>query len=111
MTTSASSPGSGTGGLGTSACRWCGMLHTGAGVCPTVKAIEFFEDGTTIKRVEFKTPADYVIPSPGGPVWPPHPNPWPQVPPVTWGAANTATAEWSGRGYYEEDVPGYDEAS
>ncbi len=38
------------------ACRWCGVIH--GPTCPTVKAIEFFPDGS-VKRVEFKTAADY----------------------------------------------------
>lgn len=38
-------------------CRWCGLIH--GPQCPTVKAIEFFEDGCTVKRVEFYTPNDY----------------------------------------------------
>lgn len=37
-------------------CPYCGGLHIG--LCPTVKAIEYYPDGTT-KRVEFKTPSDY----------------------------------------------------
>lgn len=42
-------------------CRWCGNFH---GVqCPSVKAIEFFADGT-VKRVEFKGAADYSLPTP-----------------------------------------------
>ena len=49
-------------------CRWCGHLHEtvhadGTRVempCPTVKALEFFEDGVTVKRVEFRTAQDYV---------------------------------------------------
>ena len=38
-------------------CRWCNMMH--GPTCFLVKAIEFFEDGVTVKRVEFKTAADY----------------------------------------------------
>lgn len=30
-------------------CRWCGYTHSG--VCPRVKAIEYFPDGA-VKRVE-----------------------------------------------------------
>ena len=41
-------------------CRHCGGYH---GVqCPAIKAIEYYEDGVTVKRVEFKTAADYVVP-------------------------------------------------
>lgn len=56
-------------------CRWCGMVH--GPLCPVVKAIEYQSDGITVKRVEFKTAADYGqqvnIPS----VWP---HQWPQAP-------------------------------
>lgn len=69
------------------ACRWCGMLH-GAG-CPSVKAIEFYADGITIKRVEFKTANDYPVTYPT----------WhfqvPQVPCSTGGGTNAATAKWA----------------
>jgi hypothetical protein len=41
-------------------CRWCGMMH--GPMCYLVKAIEFFEDGVTVKRVEFKSSADYPSP-------------------------------------------------
>lgn len=33
------------------ACGWCGKLH--GRLCPYVKAIEFYDDGVTVKRVEF----------------------------------------------------------
>lgn len=32
-------------------CGWCGMWHNG--ICPSVKSIEYNEDGS-IRRVEFK---------------------------------------------------------
>jgi hypothetical protein len=52
-------------------CRFCGMSH---GIrCPSVKAIEYFEDGVTVKRVEFMTASDYYQPAPYNPVnsgWP-----------------------------------------
>lgn len=35
-----------------SQCRWCHQLH--GPLCPWIKAIELYEDGITIKRVEFK---------------------------------------------------------
>ena len=38
-------------------CPYCGSFPH-QGVCPSVKAIEYFQDGS-IKRVEFKTPIDY----------------------------------------------------
>jgi hypothetical protein len=59
-------------------CRFCGMSH---GIrCPSVKAIEYFEDGITVKRVEFMTASDYYHPLPS----------WPQ-PPLnpTFGHANS----------------------
>ncbi len=38
-------------------CRYCGKSH---GVrCPEVKAIEYAEDGVTVRRVEFVTAADF----------------------------------------------------
>jgi hypothetical protein len=37
-------------------CDYCGAIHRA--VCPMIKAIEYFEDGFTIKRVEFKTASD-----------------------------------------------------
>lgn len=36
-------------------CRWCGRVEH-AGKCYLVKAIEYFEDGRTVKRVEFFEP-------------------------------------------------------
>jgi hypothetical protein len=38
-------------------CRWCGSFH--GTTCPNVKAFEFFDDGVTVKRVEFYSPKDY----------------------------------------------------
>lgn len=37
-------------------CRYCGNYH--GPLCPDVKAIEYHPNGT-VKRVEFKTAADY----------------------------------------------------
>lgn len=37
-------------------CGYCGFNH--ANVCPLIKAIEYHPDGM-VKRVEFKTAADY----------------------------------------------------
>lgn len=48
-------------------CRWCGMLHGER--CPTVKAMEFHQDGT-LKRVEFLTAVDYHPLSHVPPVYP-----------------------------------------
>jgi hypothetical protein len=36
------------------------MIH--GPMCPIVKSIEYFEDGITVKRVEFTTAADYKDP-------------------------------------------------
>lgn len=43
-------------------CIYCGALPH-QGVCPTMKAIEYHENGT-VKRVEFKAAADYQLPFP-----------------------------------------------
>jgi len=61
-------------------CRFCGMSH---GLrCPSIKAIEYFDDGITVKRVEFMTVADF-HPTP---IWPSHPiNPTFGVT-TTWGS-------------------------
>lgn len=40
-------------------CPYCGNNHSG--VCPRVKSIEYFPDGT-IKKVDFKIPADEFAP-------------------------------------------------
>ena len=48
-------------------CRFCGQSHGMR--CPSVKAIEYFEDGVTVKRVEFMTAPDF-------PVAVGVPNPW-----------------------------------
>lgn len=73
-------------------CRWCDQIH--GPTCPTVKAIEFFEDGT-VKRVEFKTATDYAVPlahlNPSlvgpSPYLPPI---YVSFPPITYGNFNTA---------------------
>lgn len=46
MTTSAINP---------PACRWCGFSHPER-VCHLVRAIEYHDDGVTVKRVEFHAP-------------------------------------------------------
>lgn len=71
-------------------CRWCDFEHGPR--CPWVKAIEYHEDGVTVKRVEFLTPADCVTPisgfgflpvlplAPPAPIRPtPMPDPWQPV--------------------------------
>ena len=45
-------------------CRWCGLTH--GPTCSMVKAIEFHEDGETVKRVEFKGAAEYGVVSLSG---------------------------------------------
>ena len=56
-------------------CRWCGMMH--GLVCPLVKAVEYYQDGS-IKRVEFKTAVDYPqLPSYIPPYTPPSLPFWP----------------------------------
>ena len=37
---------------------YCGSTHESPGACPMVKALEYYPDGT-LKRVEFKSAADY----------------------------------------------------
>lgn len=69
-------------------CRFCGQSH---GLrCPSVKAIEYFEDGVTVKRVEFVTAADYSTsyanPDPNRHL-PSNPVPWPYTS-TTWGAGD-----------------------
>ncbi len=36
----------------TDKCQYCGLIHEGR-ICPLIKSIEYFENGLTIKRVEF----------------------------------------------------------
>lgn len=47
-------------------CQFCGGDH--GMQCPSVKAIEYYPDGK-LKRVEFKSAADYV-PAQSWPSWP-----------------------------------------
>lgn len=39
-------------------CTYCGSSDRHQGICPSVKAMEYYPDGT-LKRVELKTAADY----------------------------------------------------
>jgi hypothetical protein len=55
-------------------CRWCGETHL-KGICPKVKAIEFADDGTTVRRVEFLAPTDYHLIN-----WQIASPPWPTIP-------------------------------
>lgn len=64
-------------------CEHCGSVVEHPGVCPTIKAIEYYEFHGGIKRVEYKCAADYALPfngfvgggsqPPNAPVWAPHP--------------------------------------
>lgn len=49
----------------TEPCRWCGLIHGPR--CSLVKAIEYHDDGVTVRRVEFFAPVDY--PPLGPPDW------------------------------------------
>ena len=51
---------------GSLSCQWCGMIHASTGVCPMVKALEYYPDGT-LKRVEFKPDPPYPHFIPMGP--------------------------------------------
>ena len=72
-------------------CRWCGMEH--GPMCLAVKSIEFFDDGVTVKKVEFKTAKDYTTPNLSHP-WP-MPNQSPLVP------------QWSIAGNNPDGTPRY----
>jgi hypothetical protein len=65
-------------------CPYCGESH--GALCPLVKAIEYFPSGK-VKRVEFKTAADYMQPLMPAPIeWSPYPTYWPTITgPNTWG--------------------------
>lgn len=71
-------------------CRWCDLMH--GPMCPAVKAIEFADDGVTVKRVEFKTMADcwppvfQPLPPPLMPSNPFAPHPFPTT--ITWGGVS-----------------------
>lgn len=41
------------------ACRWCGFTH--GPQCPVVKSIEFYEDGVTVKRLEYRAASDRLL--------------------------------------------------
>lgn len=43
----------------TNKCEHCGAEEGHPGVCPTIKAIEYYDFGGAIKRVEYKCAADY----------------------------------------------------
>lgn len=50
-------------------CGHCGSIVEHPGVCPTIKATEYYENGT-IKRVEYRSAADYFMPFPLAPSLP-----------------------------------------
>lgn len=52
-------------------CEHCGSIVDHPGVCPNVKAIEYYESGS-IKRIEYKCVSDFLAPLGGGP-WVPGP--------------------------------------
>jgi hypothetical protein len=56
-------------------CIYCGALHD-VQMCPKIKSIEYFENGT-IKRVEFKSAADFGPPIAIPTAWPAPPS-WQQ---------------------------------
>lgn len=41
-------------------CAHCGLIHETT--CPRIKAIEYHEDGVTVKRIEFHEPLSTLIP-------------------------------------------------
>ena len=43
-------------------CQHCGSTVLHVGICPTIQAVEYFETGV-IKRIEYKTAADYCFPT------------------------------------------------
>ena len=62
-------------------CGHCGFIGKHPSICPTIKAIEYFPDGT-VKRVEYKTPADYAAPVHAG--FEKYRMPSPLISPVAW---------------------------
>ena len=85
-------------------CRWCNQAH--GPKCPLVKAIEFHEDGITVKRVEFLTPSDYLsmqppllpLPFPAPPPLYPAPERW--IPPEVWTWPNIGGSSISATGLH-----------
>lgn len=44
-------------------CFFCGGAYEHQGArCPSIKAFEYYPDGSTVKRVEFVTYADFIRP-------------------------------------------------
>ena len=70
-------------------CPHCGLIHGPR--CPSVKAIEYFPDGT-VKRVEYLTPADCWPPQfPSPNPEPGYPSPW--QPSVTYGVPSPSPCD------------------
>ena len=77
-------------------CSHCGQPPH-PGVCPMVKAVEYYENGQ-IRRVEYKGASDYMAPFMPAPYAPPNPplppglpNPVPFPTMTTWGHGNVPT--------------------
>ncbi len=62
-------------------CRWCDQTH--AGKCPLISSVEFYEDGVTVRRIEFMRPCDYQPPQYVPSVWPLPPLPT-TITTLTW---------------------------
>jgi hypothetical protein len=87
-------------------CVHCGNFHPGV-VCPRVKAIEYFENGT-VKRVEYHEPREpqmvpFVVPpacpAPPAPWLPGHDiisGPWPDISGTVSVQCGDATQTWNG---------------
>lgn len=74
----------------TNKCQHCGLVHVHAGVCHLIKAIEYFENGA-VKRVEYKIPADFMLPPP-----PTLANPHPAGPMNPWWSRGFGGNTWGG---------------
>lgn len=48
--------------MNTNTCPHCGMIHQTT--CPRIKAIEYQQDGITVKRIEFHGPQPMVSANP-----------------------------------------------
>lgn len=77
-------------------CGYCGSTIRHPGVCPSVRAFEYHENGT-IKRVEFHPPQPmpyYYPPQPSYPMWPQYPVS------TTWGTTGGSDAQMVNLGWY-----------
>jgi len=83
---------SGSGTCAVTVCKYCNGTH--AALCPMIKAIEYFENGT-VKRVEFKTQQDYYLqPIPMGGQHIPIPNITPSIAPNTCVSVTQGRDQW-----------------